>query len=375
MIANTTAQQLLRKHLRTVTPYASARRSMSGGRIWLNANESPYSRDYQVDTDNLNRYPNFQSTALNRAYAQYAGVDAGQLLSHRGSDESIDLLIRSFCEPGQDRILICPPTYGMYKISASLNNTPVTAVPLLQADTAQRRWQLDIDAIKANSDQVKVVFLCHPANPLGNLLDPRDIETVLTHFAGKALVVVDEAYIEYALQQAPTASFATRIDEFDNLVVMRTLSKAFGLAGIRVGFTLANRAIIQALVPVLAPYPLPDVSIQIATQALNAENLIEMRQNVIETVSERESLTAALYPLSYVRRVEPSSTNFVLIQVDDADAIMNHCVAAGILLRNQSAQVGLDNCVRITVGAPPENAQLVDVLQAFTPPASQPTFE
>ena len=368
MSASNTAQRLLRKHLRTVTPYASARRSMSGGRIWLNANESPYSRDYEITSSNLNRYPNFQSSTLNRAYAQYAGVDAEQLLSHRGSDESIDILIRSFCEPGQDRILICPPTYGMYAISASLNNTPATVVPLLQ-DDGERRWQLDIDAIKENSEHVKVVFLCHPANPLGNLLDPRDIETVLRHFAGTAVVVVDEAYIEYALQQAPHASFASRLDEFDNLVVMRTLSKAFGLAGIRVGFTLANRHIIQALVPVLAPYPLPDVSIQIAIQALNADNLIEMRQNVIEAVSEREILTAKLCQLAYVRRVEQSSTNFILIQVDDADAVMNHCNAAGILLRNQSAQVGLDHCVRITVGAPSENEQLIDVLQAFTAPA------
>lgn len=367
MSPNNMAQQLLRKHLRTVTPYASARRSMSGGRIWLNANESPYSREYQITTDNLNRYPNFQSSDLNRAYANYAGVDAGQLLSHRGSDESIELLIRSFCEPGQDSIMICPPTYGMYAISASLNNTPVTAVPLLQDHDEQRRWQLDIDAIKANSNHVKVVFLCHPANPLGNLLDPRDIETVLAHFAGNALVVVDEAYIEYALQQDPSVSFAARIDEFENLVVMRTLSKAFGLAGIRVGFTLANRDIIHALVPVLAPYPLPDVSIQVATQALNAENLIEMRQNVFEAVTEREMLATALRQLEYVQRVEASSTNFILIQVTDADALMGHCLAASILLRNQSAQVGLDNCIRITVGAPAENEQLMDVLQAFTP--------
>ena len=359
------AQQLLRKHLRNITPYASARRSMSGGRIWLNANESPYSRDYAVNTENLNRYPNFQSTELNTAYANFAGVGADQLLSHRGSDESIELLIRSFCEPGQDSIMICPPTYGMYAISAALNNTPVVSVPLQPSDNPTQRWQLDLEAMQANSAGVKVLFLCNPSNPLGNLLAPNAIETVLKFFAGQALVVVDEAYIEYALQENPSLSFASRLQEFDNLVVMRTLSKAFGLAGIRVGFTIANRDIIQALVPILAPYPLPDVSIQIANQALRAESLIEMRQNVIEAVAERQRLSTALRAFEYVERVEPSSTNFILIQVRDAEALMQHCVAAGILLRNQSTQVGLAQSIRITVGAPSENDQLLDVLATF----------
>lgn len=358
------AQQLLRSHLRDVKPYASARRSMSGGRIWLNANESPYSREYNVSTDNLNRYPNFQSEALNQAYANYAGVSADQLLSHRGSDESIELLIRSFCEPGRDRIMICPPTYGMYSISAGLNNTPVNLVPL-RSDN----WQLDLDAIKANSDDVKVVFLCNPSNPLGNRLNPDDISEVINYFAGKALVVVDEAYIEYAQQsrssEQAASSFANRINDFDNLVVMRTLSKAFGLAGIRVGFTLANADIIQALVPVLAPYPLPDVSIQVATQALSAEGLIEMRQNVIEAIGERERLFNVLTELDYVDSVESSSTNFILFHVKDAPALMQHCIDAGILLRNQSAQLGLDNCIRATIGAPAENDQLIATLQSF----------
>lgn len=361
-----TAQQLLREHLRDITPYASARRSMSGGRIWLNANESPYAREYQVDTDHLNRYPNFQSQELNSAYADYAGVGSDQLLSHRGSDESIELLIRSFCEPGRDRIMICPPTYGMYAISAGLNNTPVVTVPLRSdSDEPNQRWQLDLDGIEANSDNVKVVFLCNPSNPLGNQLNPADIETVLKHFSGRALVVVDEAYIEYAQQTNPNLSFASRINEFDNLVVMRTLSKAFGLAGIRVGFTIANHDIIQALVPVLAPYPLPDVSIQVATQALRAENLIEMRQNVIEAVHERTHISDALRQLSFVNRIEPSSTNFILFHVSDAPAVMQHCIDAGILLRNQSAQLGLDHCIRVTVGAPAENEQLIEVLKAF----------
>lgn len=351
------AQQLLRPHLRDVTPYASARRSMSGGSIWLNANESPYSGDYEVNTDQLNRYPNFQSSTLNQAYARYAGIKADQLLSHRGSDESIELLIRSFCEPGQDRIMICPPTYGMYSISAALNNTPVVSVPL-RSDN----WQLDLDAMQQQSDQVKVVFLCNPSNPLGNSLNADDVRQVLEFFNDKALVVVDEAYIEFSASD----SFASLINQYPNLVVMRTLSKAFGLAGIRVGFTLSNRDVIQALVPVLAPYPLPDVSIQIAEQALSADNQVLIRQNTIEAQLERDRLIAALPKLAFVKQIYPSDTNFILLQVEDVDAIMQHCQQAGILLRNQSAQQGLSNCLRITVGAPAENDALLEVLNGVS---------
>lgn len=360
-LSTSNIQQLLRPHLRNVTPYLSARRSMSGGNIWLNANESPYSNAYQVETSALNRYPNFQSQPLNQAYANYAGVLSSQLLSHRGSDESIELLIRSFCEPGQDRIMICPPTYGMYAISARLNNTPVVSVPLQQAD-----WQLNLAAIKANSQGVKVVFLCNPSNPLGNRLNPADIHSVIQHFAGRALVVVDEAYIEYATDSTETPSFVQYLNQYDNLVVMRTLSKAFGLAAIRVGFTLTQEDVIQALVPVLAPYPLADLSIQVATQALRAENLLEMRQNVIQVVGERERLAQAMAEFPWVIKVEPSHTNFILVHVDNAQSLMLHCQQAGVLLRDQSAQAGLEHCIRITVGDPADNEQLIAVLNRYT---------
>lgn len=353
-------QQLLRPHLRNVTPYLSARRSMSGGTIWLNANESPYSSDYQVETSTLNRYPNFQSQPLNQAYAHYAGISDTQLLSHRGSDESIELLIRSFCEPGQDSIMICPPTYGMYAISARVNNTRVVSVPLQPTD-----WQLNLEAIKANSQGVKVVFVCNPSNPLGNRLNPADIHSVIQYFAGRALVVVDEAYIEYTSDSAEAPSFAQYLEQYDNLVIMRTLSKAFGLAAIRVGFTLAQEEVIQALVPVLAPYPLADLSIQVATQALRAENLLEMRQNVIQTVAERELVAQALAEFPWVIQVEPSDTNFILVHVENAQTIIQHCQQAGILLRDQSAQTGLEHCIRITIGDPAENAQLIAVLNAM----------
>lgn len=357
-------QSMLRPHLRSFTPYASARRSMSGGSIWLNANESPFGRAYSVSTADLNRYPDFQNQALNQAYADYAGVQLKQVMSHRGSDESIELLIRTFCEPGRDQILICPPTYGMYAISAAINHNETITVPLQQAN-----WQLDLAGIEAAladpNNSVKVVFICNPSNPLGNQLRQQDIERVVALCAGKALVVVDEAYIEFVDAPA-TTTMARYLDQYDNLVVMRTLSKAFGLAGIRVGFTLANQAIVDALLPVLAPYPLPDVSVQIARQALTLDERLVTRQNTIEIVAEREALLIALPTFPWVRSVVPSVTNFILLQVENAKALMQHCQDAGILLRNQSAQLGLSDCVRITVGSPEENERLLEVLASFS---------
>ncbi|RUO21340.1 histidinol-phosphate transaminase [Aliidiomarina haloalkalitolerans] len=367
---------LMREHLRLFTPYASARRSMSGGSVWLNANESPYSQTYSVKTEGLNRYPDFQNQALNQAYADYAGVAAKQVISHRGSDESIELLIRTFCEPGRDKILICPPTYGMYAISAAINNNETVAVPLL-ADT----WQLDLDGIEQalnNEPGIKVVFLCNPSNPLGNALQRDSMQRVIELCQNRALVVIDEAYIEFAQARSPAAyansntlqgnsnvSMVAAIDQNPHVIVMRTLSKAFGLAGIRVGFTLTNADLVQALLPVLAPYPLPDLSIQVAQQALSSQEQARVQTNTAQTIAERAKLALALQGYPWVKRVHNSVTNFILVSVNDADALMQHCIQAGVLIRNQSSQVGLSNCVRITVGSASENQQLLAVLDDF----------
>ncbi|WP_269800921.1 histidinol-phosphate transaminase [Aliidiomarina celeris] len=347
--------------MRNMTPYASARRSMSGGNLWLNANESPYSRDYMVDSQFLNRYPNFQSRTLNHAYADYAKVKFEQVMSHRGSDEGIELLIRAFCTPGQDAILTCPPTYGMYKISAQLNQNNTVEVPLIGDG------QLDFDGIAQalNNNAIKIVFLCNPSNPLGNTLPRSAVEQVLELCKGKALVVSDEAYIEFAEQSGAQVSATDLLQNNPHLVVLRTLSKAFGLAGVRVGFTLANEALIQALVPVLAPYPLPAPSLQIAEQALTLDGQIELRQNVIEICAERDMLARALTGYGWVKRVYPSVTNFILCEVTNAEAVMQHCMQAGALIRNQSSQLGLANCVRISVGSPEENSELIRILDLY----------
>ena len=346
-------EQIQRQHLKQLTPYASARRSMSGGNIWLNANESPYSNSYTVDDSKLNRYPEFQSKPLNQAYAEYAGIDASQVLSSRGSDEGIELLIRAFCEPGQDKVLICPPTYGMYAISAKTFAVGVTEVPLLD------NWQLDTEAVIEASAECKVVFLCSPSNPLGNALNTDDIEQVLQH-SPRSIVVVDEAYIEFSSGD----SVVSWLERYPNLVVLRTLSKAFALAGIRCGFLLANDDIIELLQKVLAPYPLPDPTVQIAIQALQTSSLERLQQQVATLLAERDRVQTALKqtPLTLVSE---SDTNFLLYQCEDAAGLVKSLTDNDLLIRNQSAQRGLENVVRITIGSAAENDELIQQLKDY----------
>jgi histidinol-phosphate aminotransferase len=345
--------QLQRQHLKQLTPYASARRSMSGGNIWLNANESPYSNSYTVDDSKLNRYPEFQSQPLNQAYAEYAGVESSQVLSSRGSDEGIELLIRAFCEPGQDKVLICPPTYGMYAISAKTFAVGVTEVPLLKS------WQLDTESVIDAAADSKVIFLCSPSNPLGNRLNPDDIEQVLQH-SPSSIVVVDEAYIEFSSGN----SVAGWLERYPNLVVLRTLSKAFALAGIRCGFLLASEEIIGLLQKVLAPYPLPDPTVQIAIQALQTSSLERLQQQVSALVSERKRVETTLQQTPMTLMAE-SDTNFLLYQCEDAADLVSILAEKGLLIRNQSAQRGLNNVVRITIGSAAENDELIQQLKDY----------
>jgi len=366
------ADKLQRQHLAALTPYASARRSMSGGNIWLNANESPYAPDDDnAGTDqalNLNRYPAFQDTDLRAAYAKYAEVAATQVLIGRGSDEAIDVLIRTFCEPQQDRIMICPPTYGMYAISAQTQGAEVVSVPLLN-DTDESPWQLDIEGIKSQLDGVKIVFICNPSNPLGNAVNTDAIKAVLAAVGDRALVVVDEAYIEYGtLEGVP--SVAKWLEQYPQLVVLRTLSKAFGLAGIRCGFALANADIITTMQKVLAPYPLPAPTVAIAKRALSTPALTQMQAQLAATQQQRDILVKTLtqlqqQPDAYIKRIFPSVTNFVLFQVEDASALVTYCQQHGVLIRNQSAQLGLPDSVRISIGNAEENQAVITLLEAY----------
>ncbi|MDX1705153.1 histidinol-phosphate transaminase [Pseudidiomarina sp.] len=357
------AERLQRQHLRNLTPYASARRSMSGGAVWLNANEAPLTPSLPADATQANRYPAFQSSALNQVYARYAGVNEAQLLSCRGSDEAIDLLIRTFCEPGQDQIMICPPTYGMYAISAQTHGAGVTEVPLVARGDDM---QLDLPAIYQRLDGVKLIFVCSPSNPLGNELATDDLRELLEQVGERALVVVDEAYIEFAAAgvSGKLNQLSDWLNEYPQLVILRTLSKAFGLAAIRCGFALAGNDIIQCLRKVIAPYPLPQSTLDYATRALQPQGIAAMHAMLASVSDQRQRLLNALASRQWVKRIWPSTTNFVLLTVTDASALVATCADHGVLIRNQSQQLGLDNSVRISIGSREEIDQLLEALPA-----------
>ncbi len=342
------AKKLARKEVVDMVPYQSARRLYSGGssfnsKIWLNANEASGPGTYQISSDCINRYPDFQPDNIINAYCQYSGLSKENILATRGADEGIELLIRTFCKAYQDNILICPPTYGMYAISAENHGAGIIKVPLIDC-------QLDLASMQAQVGKVKVVFLCSPGNPTGNLLRSEDIKTALEMFGDSAIVVVDEAYIEFSPQDTTCAWLA----EYPQLVILRTLSKAFALAGLRCGFTLANSDIIELLSKVIAPYPISAPVAEIASNALSLEGLQQVSVRVQETNVLREQLNQWLQAQSWCIKVYPSHANFVLFQTDNTDSkafIFDTLVEQGILIRDQSKQPQLNDCLRISIGS------------------------
>jgi len=351
------ANKLAREELIDMVPYQSARRLFSKGnsstsdsstaatqnKIWLNANEASGTGVYQVNSDCINRYPDFQPDNLMNAYSAYAQLSTDNILATRGADEGIELLIRTFCKAYQDSILICPPTYGMYAISAENHGAGIVKVPLINN-------QLDLESIKAQVGKVKVVFLCSPGNPTGNLLTTDSIKAVLNMFDDNAIVVVDEAYIEFS----PENSTASWLKEYPQLVVLRTLSKAFALAGLRCGFTLANTDIITMLSKVIAPYPISAPVAEIASNALARSALEKISIRVQETIVLRQQLSAWLTEQTWCESVYVSDANFVLFKtktVAAKDFIFDCLKAQGILIRDQSKQLQLENCLRISIGS------------------------
>ncbi|HBK7433558.1 TPA: histidinol-phosphate transaminase, partial [Vibrio cholerae] len=273
-------EKLARQQIQALTPYLSARRIGGSGDVWLNANESPFNNEYKTDFARLNRYSDCQPKAMIQAYANYAGVQPEQVLTSRGADEGIELLIRAFCEPNQDVILFCPPTYGMYAISAETFGVERKKVPLTTD------WQLDLPSIEANLDRVKLVFVCSPNNPTGNLVKRADIIKLLEMTQDRAIVVMDEAYIDFC----PEASTVDLLAQYPNLAILRTLSKAFALAGLRCGFTLANAELINVLLKVIAPYPVPVPVAEIAVQALSPAGLARAKYQVLDLGANRAYL-------------------------------------------------------------------------------------
>ncbi|OOF65471.1 histidinol-phosphate transaminase [Rodentibacter sp. Ppn85] len=349
-----TIHQLSRKNIQALTPYQSARRLGGRGDVWLNANEYPTSPNFDLTDRTFNRYPEPQPQGVIEGYAHYAGVQPKNVLVSRGGDESIELIIRAFCE-ANDAVLYCPPTYGMYAVSAETCGIACKTVPL----TAD--FQLNLSEIARRLDGVKVVFVCRPNNPTGNLIKRSDLLTLLQMTAGKAIVVVDEAYIEFC----PEATMATELANFPHLAIIRTLSKAFALAGLRCGFTLANPELIRILQKVIAPYPLPVPVADIAAQALQPVGLAQMQRQVADTLANRADLQKNLEKLPLVEQVFPSETNYLLVKFQNGQKVFQTLWEQGIILRDQHKAWGLQNCVRITVGTTRENERVLGAIKSI----------
>jgi len=343
----TMPQELIRPLIRDLVPYSSARDEFSGqARIFLDANESPYSRQGLGST---NRYPDSKQLKLREAIGARRGLKAAQVFAGNGSDEAIDLLIRIFCEPGRDSIIISPPTYGMYAVSAGIQNIGVLKVPL------KSDFTLDLDGIGAAiSSGTKIMFLCSPNNPTGGCLPREQILQVLEAFPG--IVVLDEAYIDYCADK----SFVPELKNYDNLVILQTFSKAWSLAGIRLGIALADPSVIEALQKIKPPYNINSLSADVAFKALSESDFLE--SNIATTVKEREWLKEQLLKLSFVKHVYPSDANFLLVKFDSVQNIFETLKKSGIVVRDRSKDTLCGDCLRITIGAPNENRELLRVL-------------
>lgn len=343
---------LARPEILTLQPYSSARMEAAGGQIMLNANESAWEPKGDVGLG-CNRYPDPQPDALLQSLAALYGVRREQLFVGRGSDEAIDLLVRAFCRAGEDAILIQPPTFGMYAVSARIQNAAVVEVALASD------FSLDVQALlDAITPAVKLVFLCTPNNPSGKSIPRADIEHVARVLTGKALVVVDEAYVEFSDQN----SVADLIDRYENLAVLRTLSKAWALAGARIGSLLAHADVIALIRRIMPPYPLPLPCVAAALAELSPSGQTMARENVVIVREQREVMRTAISRLSNVREVLPSDANFLAVRFNDAGTVYQRLLKAGIVVRDIRRYPQLQDALRITIGTPEENARVLTVL-------------
>ena len=341
---------LARPEIAALQGYRSARQEAAAAGRLLNANENPYPPPQDPGWA-LNRYPEPQPRALVERLAELYRVQAEQLLVSRGSDEAIDLLVRAFCRPGRDRVAWCPPTFGMYGVACAIQG----AEPVALALGPPPHWRLPFDALVAA--QPRLTFLCSPNNPTGHSLPAEQALELARALENIGLVVVDEAYIEFSWHPSLTPEVARQ----SNLAVLRTLSKARALAGLRCGALVAEPAVIELLRRIMAPYPLPTPTARLATEALDAER--RYRKHLEAILDERQRLRAALESLPAIDTVWPSDANFLLLRTrDDAAAVAGRAAAAGILLRDFSTTPGLENCLRISVGTPQDNDALLNFM-------------
>jgi histidinol-phosphate aminotransferase len=343
-------QNLLRKNIKELVPYSSARDEFKGeASVYLDANENAYGSPLN---ESYNRYPDPLQFKVKKRLSEIKGVPPRNIFIGNGSDEAIDILFRAFCNPGSDNVITVPPTYGMYEVSANINDVEVRKIKLTSD------YQLNMEAIaEAIDEHTKIIFICSPNNPTGNSINRDDIETILANFNG--LVVIDEAYINYSRQK----TFIQELTEYSNLVVLQTLSKAWGLAGLRVGMAFASEEIIEVFNKVKPPYNINEASQELALEAL--QNVEQVNSWIKETVAEREELKAELSILPSVLTIYPSDANFILVKTINPKEIYQFMVNKGIIVRDRSKVELCEGCLRITIGTPKENKLLIEAFKNF----------
>lgn len=339
--------KLTRDNIKNLVAYSSARDEFSGeAKVFLDANEnslgSPLTKWY-------NRYPDPHQVKLKEAISKVKAIEPNKIFLGNGSDECIDLLYRCFCNPGKDDVIICPPTYGMYEVSANINDVEIRKAPLLD------NFQLDLVHLENLVDEyTKLIWICSPNNPTANSMDREDVEMILNNFNG--LVVVDEAYINFSRQK----SFIRELPDYPNLVVLQTFSKAWGLAALRLGMAFASEEIIETLNKVKPPYNINQATQELALKAL--EEVGQVNDMITELVQMREALKGVFEKIPLIEKVYPSDANFLLVKVKGAKKIYNYLLGKGIVVRDRSNVKLCDDCLRITVGTEQDNTALVDAL-------------
>ncbi|WP_233897156.1 histidinol-phosphate transaminase [Tenacibaculum piscium] len=336
--------KIVRPNIQKLKAYSSARDEFKGAaEVYLDANENPFGT--------LNRYPDPRQIKIKERLSVLKKVDENQIFIGNGSDEVIDLAFRIFCEPGKDKALTFSPTYGMYDVSAGINDVELIKQPLLND------FQINLNQLQPYLDmeEVKIIFICSPNNPTGNCFDDETIEYILENFNG--VVLIDEAYIDFSSR----ASYSTKLEKYPNLIVSQTFSKAWGLAGARVGVAYANSAVIDLYNKVKPPYNVSTLNQEAVLKSLG--NLDEFEINKNSIINEKETLIKALSDIKLVKKIYPTEANFILIEVTDANVIYNKLVADKIITRNRNTLV--DNCLRITVGSIDENKRLITALKSI----------
>ncbi len=337
-------QQLVRKNIWALKPYSSARDEFKGeASVYLDANENPHRKEY-------NRYPDPRQEAVKAKIAKLKGIPTNQIFLGNGSDEAIDLILRVFCNPGIDNIVNPDPTYGMYEVCAHINDVKLRKVKLEDDFSLNAQKLLD-----ATEGHTKVIFLCSPNNPSANIFNKEEVEKILREFNG--IVVIDEAYIDFSIKD----TWMKRLNEFPNLVIIQTLSKAWGLAAIRMGMAFASPEIIGLMNKVKYPYNINQLAQEYALEQLDKE--AEKDAWVADILHEREILIEALKTLPYVSKIYPSDANFVLVRVKDANGKYKALADKGVIVRNRSSIALCEDCLRITIGTQKENKELIEVMK------------